>query len=97
VGGLWEEQRVSVDDLPPDAPDVIPCEIDPAYECVRIGSQTASGQLATPPPSGEPDRERRLCPEGYVPRRRRRQYQLAGKRIVNAGGEPAKRNPGGDE
>lgn len=84
-----------IDDLPAGAPDVIPCELDPMYECVRLDSQAASGRVATPPPSDEGQHGRRLCPEGYVPRRRRRRYQLAGKRIVDPGGQPPTRNPAG--
>ncbi|MFZ3493298.1 hypothetical protein ACODT5_08720 [Streptomyces sp. 5.8] len=76
---------------PDDRPEVIPSEVDPDVECVRIDR---AGDRAGPPPS--PDREdppgppsapavsgRRLCPEGYLPRRRHRDYTLDGKRIVS--------------
>lgn len=75
-----------------DARDVIPCEADPDYECVRIGSQTADDSVATPPPAvAEAPGGRRLCPDGYVPRRRRRPYDVQGKRVVR--NEPPERNP----
>ena len=35
-----------------DPPDVIACEADPDYECVRIGAQESRATIATPPPSG---------------------------------------------
>jgi hypothetical protein len=65
---------------PGDAGDVIPCEADPDYECVRLGSQSPASTVATPPDE-TPDTPGglRLCPEGYVPRRRRRPYRLEGK------------------
>jgi hypothetical protein len=74
--------------LPVDGPDVIPSEVDPAYECVRIGAQVGGTPQAKPPPDGQPEPEGpRLCPEGYVPRRRkRRPYELEGKRIRAACG-----------
>ncbi|MEU1008595.1 hypothetical protein [Streptomyces sp. NPDC005890] len=75
-----------------DRAEVIPSEVDPDVECVRIDK--AAGQ-AEPPPSPPPDagppEGRRLCPEGYVPRRRRRDYTLNGKRVVT--GTPPARNP----
>jgi hypothetical protein len=78
---------------PPERPDVIPCEADPDYECVRIDSQTAGG-VAHPPsdePSVQPVRQPK-CPDGYVPRRRRvREYRLEGKRIQPTA--TAERNP----
>ncbi len=78
---------------PNDERDVIPCEADPDYECVRIGSQTTDGGMATPPPGvAETPDARRLCPDGYVPRRRRRPYDVQGKRVVR--NAPPERNPG---
>ena len=66
-----------------DPPDVIPCEADPDYECVRIGAQESRATIATPPPSGATaPGGPHLCPEGYAPRRRRAPYDLKGKRIV---------------
>jgi hypothetical protein len=65
----------------PGRPDVIPSERDPDFECVRIGSQDPSGHAVEPPPGGAEDAGSRLCPEGYVPRRKRRAYRLVGKRI----------------
>jgi hypothetical protein len=78
--------------VPVEGPDVIPSDVDPAYECVRVGAG-----VAAPPPGGQPEPERRgLCPEGYVPRRRRRpSYELEGKEIRASG--PAQRNPVADE
>ncbi len=82
-----------------ERPDVIPSPVDPDYECVRIGSSAHPESLAEPPPSPQTDAtlpdeeaEQALCPEGYVPRRRRRpRYELDGKRIRSS--RPAERNP----
>ncbi|WP_426361837.1 hypothetical protein [Streptomyces sp. E-08] len=79
-----------------DRPEVIPSEVDPDIECVRIDE---AGGAAEPPPyppspsqaGGAPPGGVRLCPDGYVPRRRRRDYRLDGKRIVTD--SPATRNP----
>jgi hypothetical protein len=73
----------------PDHPDIIPCELDPDFECIRVGSQAADA-LASPPPGGSKEEaSRRLCPDGYVPRRRReRGYRLEGKLV------PSEHNPG---
>ena len=79
-----------------DRPRVIPSSVDPDVECVRMDTQVPSGELAQPPasPSIGGDESPRLCPEGYVPRRRkRRDYNLKGKEIVS--GTPPKRNPDG--
>ncbi len=77
-----------------DRPPVIPSPVDPDVECVRIDTQVPPGKLAQPPgspPTGDDDSPR-LCPDGYVPRRRRRRdYTLEGKEIVT--GTPPKRNP----
>jgi hypothetical protein len=90
--GRQREER----ELPVDGPDVIPSEVDPAYECVRIGAGVDGEAPAAPPPGAQPEPEgQRLCPEGYVPRRRRRPaYRLEGKRIRPSG--PAQRNPAAD-
>jgi hypothetical protein len=77
-----------------DRPSVIPSPVDPDVECVRIDTQVPSGELASPPgpPLIRRDDSRSLCPEGYVPRRRRRgDYTLEGKEIIT--GTPPKRNP----
>jgi hypothetical protein len=72
---------------PGELPEVIPCAADPDFECVRIGSS-----VATPPAGGSTEgSEDRLCPEGYVPRRRRRPYDSSGKIIQP--GSPPERNP----
>jgi hypothetical protein len=78
--------------LPIEGPAVIPSPIDSDYECIRI-DVAAGGELpARPPLADEPEPEgARLCPEGYVPRRRRRRYELEGKRIRSS--RPAQRNP----
>lgn len=61
-------------------------EVDPDFDCVPIDSLTADGSHPTPPPGGAPEPEgKRLCPDGYVPRRRRAPYQLEGKRVVGRG------------
>jgi hypothetical protein len=79
--------------MPDDLPDVIPCEVDPAYECVRLGSQVPDGAVAAPPEPGTAvPQHPRLCPDGYVPRRRRRPpYRLEGK-LVRPDGSPTHRS-----
>ncbi len=74
-------------------PLIIPSPVDPDVECVRIDTQVPSGELAQPPgPSPTDGGDSHLCPDGYVPRRRRRRdYTLNGKEIVT--GTPPKRNP----
>ena len=64
-------------------PDVIPCPDHPDLECVRIGSAAHGGHgMISPPDDNETDQPSGLCPDGYVPRRRRRPpYELDGKRI----------------
>ena len=74
-----------------ERPDVIPSEVDPDYDCVRLGSATHGEDVASPPPGGRDSSEAPLCPEGYVPRRRRRPYEAKGKRIISD--EPPVRNP----
>jgi hypothetical protein len=74
-----------------DKPDVFPSPVDPDYECVPIDSATA-----TPPPGPTDDAKAdpaatQLCPDGYVPRRRRAPYRLEGKKIKTS--EPPTRNP----
>ncbi|MCZ4095314.1 hypothetical protein [Streptomyces sp. H39-C1] len=72
-------------------PDIIPSEVDPDVECVRIDD---AGDLAEPPEAPVPAdaQEPKLCPDGYLPRRRSRGDQpLAGKRVITD--EPPIRNP----
>jgi hypothetical protein len=75
-------------------PPVIPSPVDPDVECVRVDTQVPTGELPPPPgpqPTGGNDSPS-LCPEGYVPRRRRRRdYTLEGKAIIT--GTPPIRNP----
>ena len=81
--------------MPPDddRPPFIPSPVDPDVECVRTDTQVPSGELAQPPgPSPTSDDSPSLCPDGYVPSRRRRSdYTLNGKEIVT--GTPPTRNP----
>jgi hypothetical protein len=81
---------------PEPRPDVIPSEVDPDYDCVRLGSTAPDGRVATPPPGGHDDppvaADTTLCPDGYVPRRRREPYEARGKRMISK--EPPQRNPG---
>lgn len=76
--------------MPLDEPDVIRSVVDPEYDCVRV-----SHDQATPPgPLAAEERESssdRLCPDGYVPRRRRRPYVLEGKKLKS--GDSPTRNP----
>jgi hypothetical protein len=82
-----------------DGPDITVSLVDPEYECVRIGGAAHPDRPADPPPSSEGDAQPAedadlpaLCPEGYVPRRRRRApYELDGKHIRSTG--EAERNP----
>ncbi|MET9375550.1 hypothetical protein ABZX98_15540 [Streptomyces sp. NPDC002992] len=84
-------------DLPAedDRPEVIPSEVDPDVECVRIDVAGGAAESPSYSPAQDqhppPGRGVRLCPEGYVPRRRRRDYTLDGKRVVTD--SPATRNP----
>jgi hypothetical protein len=74
---------------PVDEGGVIPSPVDPEYECVPV---RAIDSAPTPPPGGEKEPYgTRLCPDGYVPRRRRRVYDLDGKVIRT--GRPPERNP----
>jgi hypothetical protein len=73
---------------------IFPSLVDPECDCVPIGSQTPDGRVAAPPSDDEGDAEP-LCPEGYVPQRRRRKYDLEGKMVVT-NAEP-ERNPAADE
>ncbi|MFF8407562.1 hypothetical protein ACF06P_38760 [Streptomyces sp. NPDC015684] len=74
-----------------DHPEVIPSEVDPDVECVRAD---LVGERSGPPPCPEHEEPpgppsspavsgRRLCPEGYLPRRRQRDYTLDGKQIIS--------------
>lgn len=75
-----------------EAPEVIPSAVDPDYDCVRAGSQDPSGALPSPPSESQPaEGAERLCPDGYVPRRRSRDYELDGKRVIT--GRPPEQNP----
>ncbi|MBA3431262.1 MAG: hypothetical protein H0U16_07260 [Actinobacteria bacterium] len=71
--------------------DVIPSEVDANYDCVRLGSAALGGEIAMPPDGGMETDVKRLCPDGYVPKRRRAPYRAKGKRIVRDG--PGERNP----
>ncbi len=87
MGRERKERELSV-----EGPEVIPSPVDPDYECVRIDTAAGGKAPAAPPPGGEPEPEEpRICPDGYVPRRRRRTYELEGKRIRSSG--PPQRNP----
>lgn len=87
----WEREEC---ELPVDDEGVIPSLIDPDYECVPVAS--AGAHPASPPPGGrsEPDGPH-LCPDGYVARRRRRDYDLDGKVIRTH--RPAEHNPSVDD
>jgi len=74
-----------------EPPDVIPSEVDADYDCVRMGATAPDGVVAAPPPGGDESDGPTLCPDGYVPRRRRRPYRSVGKRIVTDG--PPEHNP----
>ncbi len=78
--------------MPVDGPDVIPSPVDSAYECVRQDLQDPTGKVAEPPTGRQTEAALpELCPEGYVPRRRRHHYRLDGKRVQT--GQPPERNP----
>jgi hypothetical protein len=78
--------------MPIDIPDIIPSPVDPDYECVRKDLLVPEGELAEPPTDQQTEESLpKLCPEGYVPRRRRRPYKLDGKRVQT--GQPPERNP----
>lgn len=79
---------------PSNGSGIFPSSVDPDCDCVPIGSQTPDGRVAAPPSDDEGDAEP-LCPEGYVPLRRRRKYDLEGK-VVVTDAEP-ERNPAPDE
>jgi hypothetical protein len=70
---------------PAEGPEVIPSPVDADYECVRV-----DGPHAEPPTVSESDLPR-LCPEGYVPRLKRRHGELDGKRVRTQA--PPDRNP----
>lgn len=80
-------------ELPIAEDGVIPSPFDPDYECVPVGTCADS---PSPPPGGQEESSApRLCPEGFVPRRRRREYDLEGKVIRTH--RPAERNPEAQE
>lgn len=85
---------MSVDDQNQKKPaDIFTSPVDPDYECIPIEGQTPNGKIAAPPPGGVAPGGQALCPEGYVPRRKKRsQYSLRGKTIVDSGKTP-ERNP----
>ena len=74
----------------PDLPDVLPCDADPDYECVRIGSQGLP-RPASPPPGGRADPGPALCPEGYVPRRRRNRTYTSDGKVIHRTWPPERR------
>lgn len=78
--------------IKPEMQPMLTSEIDPKYECIPIQSQSLSGEIATPPPGDEVDSGQRLCPEGYVPRLKRKSYLLEGKEIITPEAKP-ERNP----
>jgi hypothetical protein len=82
VGREWPEQRLPVSG-PGDLPDVIPSAVDPDVECVRVATAGGAAKLIPPDEEPVPDANgSQPCPEGYVPRRRRRPpYELEGKII----------------
>ena len=83
----WKEFSVSVNNA-----DVIASPSNSDYECVRRDSQDPTGKVSEPPTSQQREvASPELCPEGYVPRHRRRDYRLEGK-VVQMGGPP-ERNP----
>ncbi|MGH3241144.1 MAG: hypothetical protein ACRDNL_12250 [Spirillospora sp.] len=74
--------------MPVEGPEVVPSTVDDAYECVRADlDDTARPPGPQPPEATRPG----LCPEGYVPRLKRRDYELHGKRVET--GTPPERNP----
>ena len=81
-----------------ELPDIFVSSVNPEYECVRI-SVAYPGGLSTPPPdlpARESSHETPVCPEGYVPRPRRRgHYQLRGKTLLSS--SPPERAPGSPE
>ena len=93
----WKREELAVPIGSTEQPDhqgsVIPSLVDPDVECVEV-EVAGGGPTAQPPgpstePSGVPP-----CPDGFVPRRRRRTYELDGKVIRT--GQPAVRNPAAD-
>jgi len=79
--------------LPVEEDGVIPSPFDPDYECVPVA--TEGEPPPSPPPGGQDEPPGpRLCPDGYVPRRRRREYDLDGKVIRTH--RPAEHNPDAD-
>jgi hypothetical protein len=78
--------------IPPEPPDILPCEFDPDVECVRVGSRAEDATAAPPSGGSKAEGGQPLCPEGYVPRRRGdRGYSLEGKRVHKT--SPPVRNP----
>ena len=74
-----------------DRRSVIPSPVDPDVECVPIEPGAAEPPPVPGPPEAPGSGGPPPCPEGYVPRRKRRDYELEGKRIVSKG--PSLRNP----
>lgn len=79
----------------PGGPGIIRSLVDPRYECVPLGTGSPDGRVSQPPPGDvttdeavtASDQLPRLCPEGYVPRRRRPPYASDGK-VVHTGAPP---------
>lgn len=72
-----------------ERPAVIPSAVDPDIECVRIDE--ADSPAEEPPGGLTTTGGPKPCPDGYLPRRRRRDYHLDGKRAVTD--TPPVRNP----
>ena len=88
MGWQREERELSV-----GKEEVIVSPVDDDYECIPLAS--SPGTPPSPPPGGDDEPPGpRLCPEGYVPRLRRRSYDLDGKVIRSH--RPAERNPDPD-
>lgn len=86
-----QEAEGSTDDGGEPRREVLRSTVDPLYDCVPIDSQTPDGNIAEPPPDGIEQEGQSLCPDGYVPRLRRRDYGLSGKQVIT--GKPPERRP----
>lgn len=73
---------------------VIRSPVDDDYECVPVTGSPGNTRPSPPPGGDDESPGPRLCPEGYVPRLRRRSYDLDGKVIRSH--RPAERNPAPD-
>ncbi len=91
MGWSREERKLSVNSGKEKRSKIFTSLVDPDFECVPIESQTPNGRVAEHPP-GSAQRSGRLCPEGFVPRRKRRRYTLDGKVIIDPESTP-ERNP----